>query len=260
MSVKSSFPELRARPWPGTREEAFLEMSRGKTRLWCGSSNVVFSMVSLKVDNLTYRTTNRDLEYLFEKYGKVSRLVFLIDIFYNLNETFQIGDIYIPRDKYSKESRGFAFVRFLDRRDAEDAMDSLDGRKYDGREIRIQMAKYARPEPSRRRSRSRSRDRSSRRRSTSSRSRSRSRSRSPRRSKRYSRSKSGSRRSRSGSKSRSRDRSQEKRKFSRSKSGSKSRQSRSKSKSRSKENDSKMKSKSKSRGDSRSKSKSRSRS
>ena len=56
-------------------------MSRGKTRLWCGSSNVVFSMVSLKVDNLTYRTTNRDLEYLFEKYGKVSRLVFLTDIF-----------------------------------------------------------------------------------------------------------------------------------------------------------------------------------
>merc|ERR1711874_872069 len=81
--------------------------------------------------------TNRDLEYLFEKYGK-------------------IGDIYIPRDKYSKESRGFAFVRFLDRRDAEDAMDSLDGRKYDGREIRIQMAKYARPEPSRGRDRSRS--------------------------------------------------------------------------------------------------------
>ena len=81
ISVKSSFPELRARPWPGTREEAFLEMSRGKTRLWCGSSNVVFSMVSLKVDNLTYRTTNRDLEYLFEKYGKVSRLVFLTDIF-----------------------------------------------------------------------------------------------------------------------------------------------------------------------------------
>ena len=29
-------------------------------------------MISLKVDNLTYRTNDRDLEYLFEKYGKVS--------------------------------------------------------------------------------------------------------------------------------------------------------------------------------------------
>ena len=36
---------------------------------------MLFSMVSLKVDNLTYRTTNRDLEYLFEKYGKVKELI-----------------------------------------------------------------------------------------------------------------------------------------------------------------------------------------
>ena len=35
-----------------------------------------FSMVSLKVDNLTYRTNDRDLEYLFEKYGKVKQCVF----------------------------------------------------------------------------------------------------------------------------------------------------------------------------------------
>ena len=52
-------------------------------------------MVSLKVDNLTYRTSDRDLEYLFEKYGKV-------------------GDIYIPKDRHTRESRGFAFVRFTE--------------------------------------------------------------------------------------------------------------------------------------------------
>ncbi|XP_076451142.1 serine/arginine-rich splicing factor 2-like [Babylonia areolata] len=157
-------------------------------------------MVSLKVDNLTYRTTPEDLRRAFEKYGDV-------------------GDVYIPRDRFNRESRGFAFVRFFDRRDAEDAMDSMDGAILDGREVRCQMARYGRPaEPFRRgpprrggryrsRSRSRSRDRDHRsRRSRYSRSRSRSRSYSKSRSRSRSRSNSRDRRdhSRSGSKSRSR--------------------------------------------------------
>ena len=31
----------------------------------------------------------------------------------------ELGDVYVPRDHVTKESRGFAFVRFKDRRDAE---------------------------------------------------------------------------------------------------------------------------------------------
>lgn len=50
-------------------------------------------MTSLKVDNLTYRTTCEDLRRVFEKYGDV-------------------GDVYIPKDRFSRESRGFAFVRY----------------------------------------------------------------------------------------------------------------------------------------------------
>ncbi|XP_059612568.1 serine/arginine-rich splicing factor 2 [Phlebotomus argentipes] len=134
-------------------------------------------MVSLKVDNLTYRTTPEDLRRVFERCGEV-------------------GDIYIPRDRFTRESRGFAFVRFYDKRDAEDALEAMDGRILDGRELRVQMARYGRPtsphrrsgrSDRRRRSRSRSRDRR--------RSRSRSRSRGRRS---YSRSRS---RSRSDSKS-----------------------------------------------------------
>jgi len=83
-------------------------------------------MVSLKVDNLSYRTSPEDLKPLFEKYGDV-------------------GDVYIPRDRFTKESRGFAFVRYYDRRDAEDAMDRMDGYLLDGREMRVQLARYGRP-------------------------------------------------------------------------------------------------------------------
>lgn len=86
----------------------------------------VDGMTSLKVDNLTYRTAPETLRRVFEKYGRV-------------------GDVYIPRDRYTKESRGFAFVRFHDKRDAEDAMDAMDGALLDGRELRVQMARYGRP-------------------------------------------------------------------------------------------------------------------
>ena len=84
-------------------------------------------MISLKVDNLTYRTTPENLKRAFEKYGDV-------------------GDVYIPRDRFTRESRGFAFVRFYDKRDAEDAMDSMDGAIFDGRELRVQTARYGRPD------------------------------------------------------------------------------------------------------------------
>ena len=53
----------------------------------------ITKMVSLKVDGLSHRSTIEDLESLFEKYGR-------------------IGDVYIPKDYRTKESRGFGFVRF----------------------------------------------------------------------------------------------------------------------------------------------------
>merc|ERR1712048_838861 len=124
-------------------------------------------MTSLKIDNLSYRTDSESLRRKFSKYG-------------------EIGDVYIPKDKYG-ESRGFAFVRFLDKRDAGDAIDQLDGRDIDGREIRVDYARHERPSFDKwrgsRRDRSRSRSRGRRRRKSysGSRSRSRSRSRSARR-------------------------------------------------------------------------------
>jgi len=154
-------------------------------------------LITLKVDNISYRTVTDDLDTLFGKFGR-------------------IGDIYIPKDSRTGDTRGFAFVRFFNKHDAEDAMDDLDGRSFDGRELKVQFAKNRKTEKvdfdsrgrrrgDRSRSRSRRRSRSrSRRRSRSRSRRSRSRSRSGRK-----RSPSDRRRSRSKSnrRSRSRDRS-----------------------------------------------------
>lgn len=55
--------------------------------------------------------------------------------------------------------------RFYDKRDAEDALEAMDGRMLDGRELRVQMARYGRPtSPQRRSGREGRRDRSDRRR------------------------------------------------------------------------------------------------
>ena len=45
---------------------------------------------------LKHRTTTDDLEGLFDKYGR-------------------IGDVYIPKDYRTKESRGFGFVRYFNK-------------------------------------------------------------------------------------------------------------------------------------------------
>ena len=106
-------------------------------------------MSTLKVNGLTYRTIERDVERMFDRFGK-------------------INEVFIPKDKYSGKSRGFAFVRFFDKDDARDAYDDQNGRVHDGRRITIEWSRkddgYERRAAKRR---SRSRSRSPRRRSRS---------------------------------------------------------------------------------------------
>ncbi|XP_009761421.1 uncharacterized protein LOC107831149 [Nicotiana tabacum] len=78
---------------------------------------------SLLVLNVTFRTTADDLFPLFDKYGKVV-------------------DVFIPRDRRTGDSRGFAFVRYKYQDEAQKAVEKLDGRVVDGREIMVQFAKY----------------------------------------------------------------------------------------------------------------------
>ncbi|EPQ09617.1 Serine/arginine-rich splicing factor 2 [Myotis brandtii] len=85
----------------------------------------VFDMTSVKVDNLNPCTTTNSLRVIFQKYG-------------------EIGDVYIPRDRFTKKRRGFAFVRFLNKRHAEDAIAALDEIMVDGHVLRVHMARYSR--------------------------------------------------------------------------------------------------------------------
>ncbi|KAK3151788.1 hypothetical protein QOZ80_3AG0250530 [Eleusine coracana subsp. coracana] len=78
---------------------------------------------SLLVLNVSFRTTSDDLFPLFDRYGEVV-------------------DIHIPRDRRTGDSRGFAFVRYKYQDEAQMAVDKLDGRRVNGREIRVQFAKY----------------------------------------------------------------------------------------------------------------------
>lgn len=106
------------------------------------------SASSLLVRNLSYRVTGDEIRRMMSEFGEVR-------------------DVYIPRDHYSKQPRGFCFVEFLDGRDAREAQEKLDGSDFDGREIKIVFAKenrktpdqMRRTQPPPRRDRSRDRDR-----------------------------------------------------------------------------------------------------
>merc|ERR1712048_312649 len=82
----------------------------------------VSDMISLKIDNLSYRTDQETLRRKFSKYG-------------------EIGDVFIPKDRRNGDSRGFGFVRYYSKRDAEDAIHAVDGRDIDGREVRVDFAR-----------------------------------------------------------------------------------------------------------------------
>lgn len=69
----------------------------------------------------------------------LSTRVCVFSIQNNERRSGKLGDVYIPRDMRTGDPRGFAFVRYLEQRDADDAIDRLDGERLNGRELRIQV-------------------------------------------------------------------------------------------------------------------------
>ena len=108
-------------------------------------------LFSVKVDNFGYETRPDELRAVFAKFG-------------------EIGDVHTPFDRATGRCRGFGFVRFTKKEDAEEACAKMDGSSFNGREIRVVFARHPRPmderpaagapgrSPPRRRSRSPRRD------------------------------------------------------------------------------------------------------
>ncbi|GAV90368.1 RRM_1 domain-containing protein/Radical_SAM domain-containing protein [Cephalotus follicularis] len=91
---------------------------------------------SLLVRNIPLDCRSEELRVPFERYGAVR-------------------DVYIPKDYYTGEPRGFAFVQFVDPYEATEAQHHMNGRTFAGREISVVVAAESRKRPEEMRQRTR---------------------------------------------------------------------------------------------------------
>ncbi|GER50756.1 SC35-like splicing factor 33 [Striga asiatica] len=95
---------------------------------------------SLLVRNLRHDCRPEDLKRPFSQFGPVK-------------------DIYLPRDYYTNEPRGFGFVQYVEPADAADAKYHMDGQIFQGREVTVVFAEENRKKPTEMRARERGRGR-----------------------------------------------------------------------------------------------------
>lgn len=77
---------------------------------------------NIYVGNLTFNTSSTDLENLFSPHGTVSRAQ-------------------VVTDRDTGRSRGFGFVEMESADAAQKAIDALDGKSVDGRQLTVNLAK-----------------------------------------------------------------------------------------------------------------------
>jgi len=86
--------------------------------------------MKLYVGNLSFETTENDLQDLFEQHG-------------------QVGEVALMMDRMTGKSRGFAFVTMGDNAEASAAMTALNGKEIGGRTLTVNeaRAREERPRP-----------------------------------------------------------------------------------------------------------------
>ena len=87
--------------------------------------------MKLYVGNLSFETTENDLQDLFEQHGKV-------------------GEVALMMDRMTGKSRGFAFITMNEKAEAEAAISALNGKELNGRTLSVSEARprEERPRPS----------------------------------------------------------------------------------------------------------------
>lgn len=78
--------------------------------------------VKLFVGNLTFNTTEQDIQEQFSRYG-------------------QVNSASIITDRDTGRSRGFAFVELDSKESAQAAIEALDGKELDGRALTVKEAR-----------------------------------------------------------------------------------------------------------------------
>ena len=78
--------------------------------------------MSVYVGNLSYEVSEDDVKSVFAEYGDVKR-------------------VYIPTDRETGRSRGFAFVEMNTEAEEENAINDLDGAEWMGRDLKVNKAK-----------------------------------------------------------------------------------------------------------------------
>ena len=78
--------------------------------------------MKIYVGNMSYETTEEDLKLACEEFGKVESAA-------------------IIKDKFSGEPKGFAFVEMSSKAEGQAAIDGLNGKELNGRELKVNEAR-----------------------------------------------------------------------------------------------------------------------
>ena len=82
-------------------------------------------MKNIYVGNISYSVTEDNIQELFEQHGKVNSVKIIID-------------------RYTQRSKGFGFVEMEDEKEADEAINAINGIEFLGRNLKVNEAREKR--------------------------------------------------------------------------------------------------------------------